>query len=337
MDEDLNPEPILRLGMAFWGSKTLLSAVELGVFTALADGPKDGASLAKELGLHPRSDRDFLDALVALGMLDRDHELYSNTASTDAFLDRHKSSYIGGLLEMANARLYPFWSTLTEALRTGQPQNEIKGGGEDLFTTLYADPARLEQFLAAMTGISAGTARTLAEKFPWNRYHTVVDVGTAQGCLPVQLALAHPHLQGGGFDLPPIGPIFEAYVARFELADRLRFYSGDFFTDALPTADVVVLGHVLHDWDLTQKRALLTKAYAALPPGGALVVYEALIDDDRRTNAFGLLASLNMLIETTGGFDYTGADCCAWMQEAGFTQTYVQHLLGPDSMVVGIK
>jgi precorrin-6B methylase 2 len=336
MDEDPSPESILQLGMAFWGSKTLLSAVELGVFTVLADGPRDGSFLAKELGLHPRSSRDFLDALVALGMLDRDHDLYSNTPSAGAFLDRRKPAYIGGLLEMSNARLYPFWGSLTEALRTGQPQNEIKGG-EDLFTALYADPARLEQFLAAMTGISAGTVRVLAEKFPWDRYDTVVDIGTAQGCLPVQLALAHPHLRGGGFDLSPIRPIFEAYVSRFELVDRLRFYPGDFFTDELPTADVLVMGHILHDWDLTQKRTLLTKAYTALPPGGALVVYEALIDDDRRTNALGLLMSLNMLIETTGGFDYTGADCCEWMQKAGFTQTYVQHLLGPDSMVVGIK
>ncbi len=336
MDEGLSPESILRLGMAFWGSKTLLSAVELGVFTALADGPKDRVSLATELDLHSRSSRDFLDALVALGMLDRDHDLYSNTPATDAFLDRRKPSYIGGLLEMQNTRLYQHWGSLTEALRTGQPQNEIKGG-EDLFTALYPDPAQLEQFLAAMTGISTGTGRALAKKFPWDRYQTVIDIGTAQGCLPVQLALAHPHLRGGGFDLPPVRPIFDAYVTRFGFADRLHFYPGDFFTDELPTADVLVMGHILHDWDLAQKRALLAKAYNALPPGGALVVYEALIDDDRRTNAFGLLMSLNMLIETTGGFDYTGADCGGWMQEAGFSETYVEHLLGPDSMVVGIK
>ena len=336
MEQDLNPEPIVRLGIAFWESKTLLSAVELGVFTALADGPKDGTTLAKDLGLHPRSSHDFLDALVALGMLDREQGIYCNTPTTDAFLDRRKPEYIGGLLEMLNARLYQFWGSLTEALRTGQPQNEIKGG-EDLFTTIYSDPAVLEQFLAAMTGVSAGTARALAQKFPWDQYRTVIDIGTAQGCLPVQLALAHPHLGGGGFDLAAVRPVFDAYVARFQLADRLQFYPGDFFTDELPTADVLIMGHILHDWDLTQKRTLLDKAYMALPPGGALVVYEALIDDDRRTNAFGLLMSLNMLIETTGGFDYTGADCCGWMQEAGFTQTYVQHLLGPDSMVVGIK
>jgi hypothetical protein len=336
MEQELSPEPILQLGTAFWGSKTLLSAVELGVFTALADGPKDGTTLAKEVGLHPRSSRDFLDALVALGMLDREQDVYCNTPPTDAFLDRTKASYIGGVLEMLGTRLYPFWGSLTEALRTGQPQNEIKGG-ENLFGALYSDPALLEQFLGAMTGLSTATARALAQKFPWERYHTVVDIGTAQGCLPVQLALAYPHLRGGGFDLAAVRPVFEAYVTRFGLADRLQFYSGDFFTDALPSADVLVMGHILHDWDLTQKRTLLDKAYAALPSGGALVVYESLIDDDRRTNTFALLMSLNMLIETKGGFDYTAADCCGWMQEAGFTQTYVQHLTGPHSMVVDTK
>lgn len=337
MDKSIDFEPLLRLGRAFWESKTLLSAVELGVFTALADGPQDELSLANELGLHPRGSRDFLDALVALGLLDRRHDLYANTPTTDAFLDRNKPSYIGGMLEMATALEYPTWGSLTDALRTGQPQSKIEDSDEGLYQALYADPARLEQFLAAMTNISTGIGHVLAQKLPWDRYHTVIDIGTAQGDLPVQLALAHPHLRGGGFDLPPVGPIFEAYVARFGLADRLRFYPGDFFTDELPTADVLVMGYILETWDLAEKRTLLAKAYAALPNGGALIVYESLIDDDRRANAFGLLMSLNMLIQTPGGFEYTGADCRGWMQEAGFAQTYVEHLLGDHSMVVGIK
>ena len=97
------------------------------------------------------------------------------------------------------------------------------------------------------------------------------------------------------------------------------------------------MGHILHDWNLDEKRVLLAKAYEALPAEGALLIYDAIIDDERRRNAFGLLMSLNMLIETPGGFDYTGADCCAWLREAGFRDTYVEHLGGPESMVVGIK
>jgi hypothetical protein len=335
--EQLTPERILGLGLAFWGSKTLLSAVEIGLFTELAKGSLDFETLAERLMLHPRSARDFLDALVALDMLERDGDRYSNTPETDLFLDRAKPSYVGGILEMADARLYRFWGSLTEALRTGHPQNEAKGGGEDFFAAIYADPGRLEGFLKAMTGISLGSAMAIANKFPWDRHETFVDVGAAQGGLPVQVALAHEHLTGGGFDLPPVGPIFEEYVDSHGLGERLRFYPGDFFEDPLPAADVLVMGHILHDWGLEEKRALLAKAYEALPEGGALIVYEALIDDERRENAFGLLASLNMLIETPAGFDYTGADCSSWMRDAGFRETYVDHLVGPDSMVVGIK
>ena len=334
---DVSPEGILQLGFGFWGSKALLSAVELGLFTKLADrGPLDGEALRGELGLHERSATDFFDALVALGMLERQDGRYSNTPATEIFLDRSKPSYVGGILEMANARLYPFWGSLTEGLQTGQLQNEAKGG-DNFFEELYADPDRLVQFARAMSAVSAGAAHAIAAKFPWDSHQTVIDLGCAEGAVPVQIALAHDHVTGGGYDLPPLEPIFDAHVAQFGLSDRLSFTAGDFFDGPLPKADVLVMGHILHDWDLDEKRLLLEKAHAALPEGGALIVYDAIIDDERRGDAFGLLMSLNMLIETPGGFDYTGADCRGWMQEAGFSDSYVEHLTGPDSMVVGIK
>jgi hypothetical protein len=331
------PEKILQTGLAFWPAKTLLSAIELGLFTELARGPQAFDSIVGRLGLHQRSARDFLDTLVALGFLQRTADRYGNTPETDLFLDRQKPSYIGGILEMANHRLYPFWGHLTEALRTGQPQNEAKSGGPGLFETLYADPARLHQFLAAMTGISHGANLTIARAGFWKDYQTYVDVGTAQGDLAAQIALANPHLRGQGFDLPEVAPIFEAYVAALGVGDRLTFAPGSFFTQDLPKADVVLMGHILHDWDLPTKRMLIKKAYDAVPAGGALVVYESIIDDDRSKNAFGLMMSLNMLIETPGGFDYTGADCSGWMRDAGFASTRVEHLVGPDSMVIGVK
>src|ERR1700756_1062272 len=161
------PEPghILQVGTGFWASKVLLSAVEMGLFTELAQRPEDLETLRGRLGLHPRSARDFLDALVALKFLQRTDGKYSNTESTDFFLDKRKPSYIGGLLEMANHRLYPFWGHLTEALKTGLPQNEAKTGGPDLFAELYADPARLKEFLRAMTGVSHGANLAIAQKF----------------------------------------------------------------------------------------------------------------------------------------------------------------------------
>ena len=332
-----HPDHILQVGLGFWASKTLLSAIELELFTELAKRPATLAELGTRLSLHSRSARDFLDALVALEFLERKDGVYSNTPSTNLFLDKGKPSYLGGILEMANHRLYPFWGNLTTALRTGEPQNEASRGGEDLFAALYADPARLRGFLKAMTGLSHPANVTIARKFPFANYKSAVDIGTAQGDLIAQIALASPHIAGIGFDLPEVAPIFEDYIAENGLDGRVRFQPGSFFDGPIPRADVVTMGHILHDWDLATKKMLIRKAYEALPTGGALVVYESIIDDDRRNNAFGLLMSLNMLIETRGGFDYTGADCMGWMKEAGFRETRVEHLIGPESMVIGIR
>lgn len=330
-------DQIMQVGLGFWASKTLLSAVEMELFTELAKHPEDLESLQARLRLHPRSARDFLDALVALGFLERENGVYRNTPATDWYLDKQKHSYIGGMLEMANHRLYGFWSNLTVGLRTGKPQNEVKGGGASFFETLYADPGLLKGFLAAMTGISHSANLAIAAKFPWREYKTVADIGTAQGDLVVQVVQSNEHLKGVGFDLPVVAPIFEDHVASHSLNDRVRFAPGDFFEQPLPRADVLMMGHILHDWNLEEKKLLIRKAYEALRPGGALIIYESIIDDDRSKNAFGLLMSLNMLIETVGGFDYTGTDCMSWMREAGFSKTRAEHLTGPDSMVIGIK
>jgi len=332
----VTPDSVLQLGFAFWGSKTLLSAVELRLFTLLADGPLTEEEVTARLALHPRGVRDFLDALVALGQLERRDGLYANTPAAGLFLDRRKPTYVGGILEMANARLYPFWGALTEGLRTGDPQNETKDG-RDLFEEIYRDPEILGEFLKAMSGLSLGAANAIAGKFPWADYKTFADIGTAQGALPVTLSRAHPHLAGIGFDLPVMRSHFEAYAKQHGLAEQLTFRAGDFFVDPLPAADVLIMGHILHDWGLDKKRMLIRKVCDALPFGGALIVYDSVIDDERRRNAFGLLMSPNMLIETREGFDFTGADCVAWLKEAGFVETRVEPLVGPDSMVIGIK
>lgn len=335
-DSHVSPDAIFQLGTGYWASKTLLSAVELGVFTELAKGPRTADELAFALGIHSRGARDFFDALVALKMLERTGGVYANTPATDAYLDRNKPTYVGGLFEMMNARLYRIWGGLTAALRTGRPQNEAKDG-KDLFGDLYADPKRLEGFVNAMTGVSIGPAKAMARKFPWSNFRSFSDIGTAQGAVPVHIALEHLHIEGAGFDLPVVQPLFERYVQSHNVHNRVRFVPGDFFRDDLPSTDVLIMGHILHDWNLEEKKTLLDKAYKALPKGGALVVYEALIDDERRSNAFGLLMSLNMLLETHGGFDFTAADCTGWMTEVGFKNTRVEHLVGPDSMVIGIK
>lgn len=330
------PAAIMEIAFGFAASKTLFSAIELDLFTILSEAPATAPEIQKRLGLHGRGLRDFLDALVSMQLLEREGGLYSNTPVAERFLVRASDAYIGGMLEMANRRLYPFWGSLTDALRTGERQNETRNG-TDLFAELYKDPARLRGFLEAMSGLSMPAAEAIARKFPWQDFRSVVDIGTAQGCLPVQLAREHPHLRVAGFDLPAVRPIFEDYVARHALEQRVEFIAGDFFAEPLPHADVLVMGHILHDWGLPDKLRLLLKAYNALPAGGALIVYESLIDDERRSNTAGLLMSLNMLIETAEGFDFTGADCREWMRRTGFRESRVEHLAGGESMVVGIK
>ncbi|MET7762769.1 methyltransferase [Streptomyces sp. NPDC005393] len=336
MQHEIGPESILQVGLGFMASKTLLTAVELDLFTRLAEGPLRGGELAEALGLHARGAADFLDALVALGFLERSDGVYRNSPSADAYLDREKDTYAGGILEMANSRLYPFWGSLTEALRTGKPQNELKHGGDE-FGAIYGDQESLERFLHAMTGLSMGKALKIAEKFPWSDYRSVLDVGGAVGCVPVAVAQRHPHMTGGVYELPQVRPVFERYVQSFGLEDRLSFHGGDFFTDDLPGADVIVLGHILHGWGTEEKRLLLRKAYDALPDGGAVLVYDAIIDDERRENVSGLLGSLNMLIETRTGFEYTAAEGRTWLAEAGFRSSRIEPLTAGHSMMVGIR
>jgi hypothetical protein len=341
MSEQIDPSHIMQVGMGFWASKTLLSAVELELFTKLGRDSMTGPQMANALGLHERAIPDFPDALVALQLLDREGEgsdaVYRNTAATAAFLDKRSESYIGGILEMSNARLYRFWGDLTEALQTGRPQNEIKRTGKPMFDELYGDPARLEQFMNAMTGISLGPFHALAEKFDFSNFTTLCDVGGATGQLSIVVASRHPHMHCTSFDLPVVEPIAKRTIEAAGLSDRVTTTSGDFFNDPLPSADVITMGLILHDWNLERKMHLIQAAYDALPKGGAYIVIENLIDDARRENAFGLLMSLNMLIEFGDAFDYTGADFAGWCKEIGFKDTEVTPLVGPTSAGIAHK
>lgn len=338
---DRDPSHIMQVGMGFWPSKTLLSAVELELFTHLGADSMTGEELRERLGLHERGVYDFLDTLVAIGLLERDGDgpdgRYRNTEDGALFLDKQSPAYIGGILEMSNARLYRFWGDLTEALRTGKPQNEVKHTGKPMFEELYSDPARLEQFMDAMAGISLGNFQALADKFDFSRYESVCDVGGATGQLCTILARRHPHLRCTSYDLPVVVPIAEKAIAGAGLGDRVTAASGDFFADPLPSADVITMGLILHDWNLEGKMHLIRSAYDALPEGGAFIVIENLIDDARRENAFGLMMSLNMLIEFGDAFDYTGSDFAGWCKEVGFREVDILPLTGPASAGIAYK
>ncbi|CUS36274.1 methyltransferase [Candidatus Nitrospira nitrificans] len=337
----MNPSSILQTAFGFWGSKVLLTAVEVGLFTKLADRRLTGAELGRELQFHSRANPDFFDALVAMKFLDRDGDgpeaKYVNTPEGALFLDAASPRYIGGILVMLNARLFKFWNDLPEALRTGRPQNEVKHGQKGMFEELYSDLPRLEQFMEAMTGISRLNFEAFAEKFDFSKYQTLCDVGGATGLLSIEVAKRHAHLQCISFDLPVVEPIAKKYVAAAGLEHRVSATSGDFFKDQLPKADLITMGMILHDWNLEKKMHLIRAAYDALPTGGALVAIEALIDDARRENAQGLLMSLNMLIEFGDAFDYSGADFRRWCGEVGFTRFEVMPLVGPSSAAIAYK
>ncbi|MEN8227452.1 MAG: methyltransferase [Bacteroidota bacterium] len=337
----VDPSNIMQVGMGFWASKVLLTAVKLELFSHLATKPLTAKEIKQWLCLHGRGLYDFLDTLVALGFLQRsgnkETAIYFNSADADLYLDKSKLSYMGGILEMANNRLYPFWNFLEEGLKRGTPQNEIRTGEISLFEKIYADKNKTREFVNAMSGAQVGNFITFATQFDFSGYRTLCDIGGAGAQLSAHVAIHNPHMRCISFDLSPVTPIALENISKMGVADKVEVKSGDFFTDTLPKADVITMGNILHDWGTADKKMLIGKAFDALPKGGALVVIENIIDNERRENAFGLMMSLNMLIETAEGYDFTTADFEEWTREAGFTETFDMRLTGPTSAVIAIK
>ena len=208
MNNPPDPSYIMQTATGFWASKVLLTAVEFDLFSMLHEDSMTAEQLGQKLGLHPRGTYDFFDALVALKFLERDGDgpngKYRNTPETFNFLNKRSPAYIGGLAEMLNSRLFGFWNDLGTALKTGQPQNEIKHIGKPVFEELYSDHVRLGEFLDAMTGFQAANFMLLAEKFDFNKYQTVSDIGGALALLSRIVGERHTHLSFNSFDLPPV-------------------------------------------------------------------------------------------------------------------------------------
>jgi precorrin-6B methylase 2 len=336
-----DPSNIMQTGFGFWSSKVLLTAVKVELFTALAEKTMSGEEIRRRLCLNGRGLYDFLDALVSLGFLERsgirEYAVYANAADTDLYLDKNKSTYIGGIFEMANNRLYPYWNFLEEGLLKGTPQNEIRTGETSLFEKLYQDKDKTREFVNAMSGIQTGNFVTFAHQFDFSPYKTLCDVGGAGAQLSAHVVTHNPHMRCITFDLPQVSPIAIENVSKMGVANKVQVFSGDYFEDPLPAADVITMGNILHGHGLNDKKMLISKAYEALPKGGSLVVIENIIDDDRRHDTMGLLMSLNMLIETTEGFNFTFEDFELWVSEAGFKETSLMKLTGPTSAAIAIK
>jgi precorrin-6B methylase 2 len=332
----LSSDRILSVGVSFWAARVLQVAVELDLFTTLEQAPLTAQQICKNLSLHPRAIEDFLDALVATKFLERHEGLYRNGPEAAMYLVKGKPTYIGGVIELAGKRGYALWQNLPALLKTGEPQSEMKDGG-DFYRELYQHPEHLKAFIKGMSGLSHEPIKALVEKFNWGQYRSFCDLGTAQGALPVAVMKAHPNLKASGFDLPPVAPIFEEYVAHNKLSDAIKFIPGNFLTEAVPQADVLVYGNILHGWNAEKKAWLVKHAYDGVNPGGALIIYETMIDDARQANVLGLLMSLNLRLETREGHDYTGQECKEWMAAAGFKNVTQQPLTASVSMICGYK
>lgn len=339
----LSPEHIMKVGAGYWSSKVLLTAVDFELFTKLGEEGLRASEIEEGLNLHPRGTRDFLDALLSLGFLERegdgDDPLYRNTPETAAFLNKEDPRYIGGILEMFNQRLFEYWDGLDDALQTGRPQNEIKESGESMFDALFADQDKLEGFMEAMSGISKGNFMAFAQKFDFSDYDSMTDVGGALANMSRIVAKHHSHLSFTSMDLPPVTELARERIREDGLEDRIEAVSRNYYEDPIPEADLVTASLILHDLNLEEKRMLIEKIYDAVRPGGTFVAIDHIIDDERRENTMGLLMSLNMLIEfgEDGGFDYTGEQFASWARDAGFEDIEVEHLAGPVSMAIAQK
>jgi hypothetical protein len=338
-----DPSKIMQVGMGFWASKALLAAVNFKLFTMLSGTSKKANDIKDELHLNT-TDRhvyDWLDVLVSLGFLKREgileNAVYSNNADTEMFLDENKPSYIGGILKMGNNRLYKFWGNLEEGLMTGSPQNESKDGNMHFFEQLYQSPEKLKEFVNAMSGIQGGNFMTLAKKFDFSKYKTMADIGGADGFLSCMIALQHSAISLTTYDLPPVAPLAEEAIAKFNLANRIKIESGDFLKDPIPSAEIISMGNILHGLNETIKLTLIKKVYDALPENGILIAIENIIDNDRTNNTFGMLMSLNMLIENGDGFDYTFNDFEKWIKQTGFKKAEMIPLTGPASAAIAYK
>ncbi len=331
----MQPADIKRLGNAFCHAKLLLTASELGLFADLerhSGGTAD--EIGTRLGLHPRGTRDFLSALVAMGLLVKAGDRYANSHASCDHLLPASPTYLGGFFNRANRVLYPAWGRLTEALRTGEPQVPAAGGGE--LERMLADPRQQRQYLQMMDSVNGLLAPILATVFDWSACWRLVDVGGARGNLAAQLVRAHPHLSARVFDLPVMAGPFAEHAMPLVPDGQITFQGGDFFVEPLPAGDALILGHVLHNWSPEERQLLVKKAFAAVEPGGWLLVYDAMLDDEP-TDLARILVSLNMLLVTAGGSEYPVSQCRDWFAAAGFTDIEARELGPSDTLVIGRK
>ncbi|MGK5550299.1 methyltransferase [Actinomadura kijaniata] len=329
---------IVRLNTVYFHAKALQSAVELGLFELLAEGPADVEEIRARLDIKHRRVRDFLDALVGLELLERDGRKYRNAPAAAEYLVPGQPAYLGGTVAQHSRMHYHAWARLTEALRDGRAKSAVAAQGAMAYEKHYEDLERARQVMTHMDAHNGFTADELARRLDWSAYSSFVDVGGARGNVAARIVRAHPHLTGGVFELAGVRPLFDELMERLGTADRVRFHGGDFRTDELPEADVLIFGHVLPDWPEPERARLLERAYRAVRTGGRVVLYDQMVDASE-TDPAVLLQRINhtMMRDDSGG--YTLEEARVYLERAGFRfdRVIATDTLTREFVAVGVK
>ncbi|WP_267242533.1 methyltransferase [Streptomyces sp. PR69] len=327
-EEAVHPGAVLAQAMAFQPARLVLTGIEIGLFSALAEQPDTEAGIRRRLGLHTRGTDHFLAALAELGFLECSASgVYANSRVAQRFLTPGDDAYLGGFLKVAGQVMYPAWDRLGEALRTGAPQAATYTG-EDMFGELYESDEKKDGLVGMAEDASRPLIPALTESFDWAKRSSVLELGGCRGNVLAGLVKAHPHLDARVFDLPQLEGDFTAHMASIGMTGRVRYHGGDFFADPLPQADVLMIGHALVDWNDEQRLQLVKNTFAAVRPGGAFLVWDPVIVEDDESYLRNLIRSLNLQLMTPHGKGYRFEQCAEWMREAGYadvTRTSLGH------------
>ncbi|HEY8374613.1 MAG TPA: methyltransferase [Pseudonocardiaceae bacterium] len=335
-----DPGALLGQAMAFQPAKLVLTGLELGLFRLLAEGPATTEQVREKLGLHQRGTDHFLRALAELGVLERDGDTYRNSRATERFLvpgaDGGNGGFLGGFLHVADQVMYPAWGRLAEALRTGEPQAATYSG-TNMFDQLYGDENKRNDFVSMAEDASRPLIPALVEAFDWSAHKSVLELGGCRGNVLAQVVRAHPHLDGTVLDLPQLEPAFDEHMVTLGMTGRVRFHAADFFADPLPEADVVMIGHCMVDWTDEQRRTLIGRAFHAVRPGGAFLIWDPIIVEGQDSYLRNLIRSLNLQLMTPHGVNYRLEQCVEWLLGAGFAEVTHRPLGHDVTLVVARK
>jgi len=332
-----DPAPVLNLIQAFRGSKAMFTAVSLGIFDRLDDGGAEAATLAQELAASAPALERLLNSCVALGLIEKKGALYSNLPVARTYLTRCSPKSLTGYVLYSDRVLYSLWGSLEEAIRKGTNRwKQTFGRDVSIFDHFFRTEEARRDFLSGMDGFGQLSSPAVVAAFDLSRFRRLVDLGGGTGHLALAACACYPQLQGAVFDLPVAISTAREYVERSPHGSRVALIAGDFFTDPLPEADLFALGRILHDWSEETIRILLKKIWERLPPGGALLIAEKLLDDDKTGPLAALMQSLNMLV-CTEGVERTLAEYTALLRQAGFSQVDGVVTASPLDAILTVK